>query len=298
VNKILVVGSDGFLGSHFTAFLNSQDIPYRATSRSNTNSEQRLKLELSEWEKFDTPADVAFAVIFAGISGFKKCHQNLESKTINTDFIPELSSKLISQGIKVIYISSSAVFPSVSTCAETDIPDPDSDYGRNKLLAETKISAFAEKNQSLGKLAIIRPTKILCTCSELLKKWKKAIEQGRKIDVPTDLLLSPISTKYVFEVVMAVINSDKSGIFHLSGKDSIPLSTLALHFLTRPNLNLELVNLIKSEELEEAIFYKHTTGKLHMPRTTEILKFAPQTTESLFLDLIESINLPHSDFRK
>jgi dTDP-4-dehydrorhamnose reductase len=288
MNKVLVLGANSFLGIHFIDFLAINRIETVGTTRRKSiepSSEIASFFDLHNIAEFVIPSDISHAVVFSGISGYQNCEEDQTSWKINTSLVPEIICKILANNIKVIFISSSAVFSSESTSSEFDIPHPDSIYGKQKFAAEIEILNFAETNKLRENLSIIRPTKIMCHCKPPFKEWIHGVNLGTCFNALTDLFVAPVSIEYFSNFVFKCIADNSWGLFHLSGADSISYFELAKRFLARKTNSSHLLEKISINELDKPIFYKHKTGKLLMPRATEVMQILPQEISDLLDDI-------------
>lgn len=103
--KILVIG-DGALSNAVMKQAEKSGHEVIQTSRKNP---QLFHFDLRNEQEFTNLPDADWAVIAAGISGYKECDQNPESRTINVARTIELCRALLDRGTKILFPSSTAV---------------------------------------------------------------------------------------------------------------------------------------------------------------------------------------------
>lgn len=289
--KILLIGGDSFLGSHFNQYLKANKICSESTSRRFIYKILRQKkyLNLKEWERYKIPTDVTHAVIFAGISGYEACAKDPSSEQINVLCTVSLLEKLLETGIRTTFISSSAVFSaSTEDADETTIVNPDSAYGEQKADAEKRAIQFAAA-RSDANFTIVRPSKIMHKNSKVFVDWNNCIEKNLPLSAYQDLFVSPISIRYFCQSLLKIIFSNQPGIYHLSGAESVSYFKLASLYVQTQNKEFE--NIVGVESSDN-LFYKHATGKLVMKNTFNLLQIKPQEIVNFLADISSSTFLP------
>ena len=283
--RILVIGSDSFLGSNFLKYLDNFKISYVATSRRvvHAQGESKRFLDLDSWQQFDFKDNFTHAVIFAGISGYENCANEPNSWNINVTCTVGLSEFLMSKGLRVAVISSSAVFSSTTDAADEYTPvNPDSEYGRQKAEME-KLSIALAGNQNHSALTIVRPTKVMCKNTKIFLNWQEHILQDKNLIVFEDLFIAPISLDYFCKSLTSIILSNKPGIYHLSGDQSVSYASLALKYASALRPEFKKIKYVKSDE---KVFYKHTSGKLTMKNTVNSFQIHPQSISDFLRDVL------------
>ena len=283
--RILIIGGDSFLGSNFSKLLEQKKISHIATSRRRYYKylKNRKFFTLEKWQKYNLANNFTHAVIFAGISGYEKCEKDPRSWDVNVRLTTGLVSTLMANSINVTVISSSAVFSSTTENAdEFTAMNPDSEYGRQKSEMEKLSTASAKTHEHAG-LTIVRPTKVMSGKSGIFTDWKKSVIKNQEIVVFDDLFISPISIQYFCNSLAFIILSNKPGIYHLSGEQSVSYASLALEYASKLKVGFNNFSNLKSGE---NIFYKHATGKLAMKSTVNSFQIHPQTISDFLTDTL------------
>ncbi len=258
MEKILVTGSNGYLGS---SFLNQYKDKYLFEKFSLLNQ----KLENIDFNNIDKILHCAALV-------HQKIEQSYEKyREINVDYPIKLAKLAKQNGIKqFVFISSIAVYgEDEERLAEDTICNPITPYGKSKLEAEEE---FLKLNDENFIVSIIRPPMIYGkdapgNIDSLIKLIKKipiiplgGIENKRSF----------ISIQNLCHMIDEVIVQQKSGIFLAS--DDEPLSTSKLIELIAKNLDKK-VYLIKIPFFESLLkvlkpaFHKRLYGSLEIDNT-------------------------------
>lgn len=214
----LIIGARGYLGRHLTQhFLNcgwvveetSSDIDYCRTANA-------IHFDLRA-PNYDAMLSVSprLAIVCAGVSGFDACEQRADAHLINVDNTIALIERLNSNGIRVFFLSSNAVYATGNYVAGLDTERlPETAYGKHKKLVEDYLA-------DTPGVAIIRSTKVFHDTHVLLQRWRMDLNQGGEISPFADVFLSPISVRYYVRALYALQAAGARGACNLSGEKNI-----------------------------------------------------------------------------
>ncbi|GKT37700.1 sugar nucleotide-binding protein [Aduncisulcus paluster] len=127
--KILVIGG-GALGTAIAQQAKELGHEVLQTSRKDR---KLISFNLKNEHEFTNLPKSDWAVIAAGISGYKECTENPESRLVNVDRTIKLCSFLLNRGTRILFPSSTAVFDGQTPFPEPDAPTcPSTEYGLQK----------------------------------------------------------------------------------------------------------------------------------------------------------------------
>jgi nucleoside-diphosphate-sugar epimerase len=156
VNKILVTGGTGFIGSHLTELLLSKGNSVSCLVRDRANLRWLSGLDidvktgdcLQQETLVEAVKEASLVVHAAGLTKARRAREYYEVNHIGTRNILEACARY-NPGIKKFVLMSSlaAAGPGVDAVPvkENDPPHPVSDYGRSKLLAEKEALSYKDK---------------------------------------------------------------------------------------------------------------------------------------------------------
>lgn len=189
MNRVLVTGASGFVGTHLLEALSERDIKTTALYFSNKPKQNTAPCDTSiNWVRCDlsredidghlTGVDVVFHL--AGYTGLGSSSDTIERlNNVNVVATERLASAVLRAGCRIIYVSS------VHACEETDEGNiiheengyPQSEYGRSKLRAENLLRALGSRGLNF---TILRPTQLFGEYHEgSIYELVKAIKQRR-----------------------------------------------------------------------------------------------------------------------
>jgi dTDP-4-dehydrorhamnose reductase len=234
--RILIIGGTGLLGialqqsvpsniqgiaTYFSKFLSSYWLPLPMLI---TNLADKKQMG-SVFEQ----ANPDIVIHTAAIANVDFVERNREqAKKINvygTEIVVELCRAFKS---KLIYISSNAVFDGRHPFySETDSVNPVNYYGRLKVEAENVIS------RSDIPWATIRPILMYgwpCTGGRdnPATWWIRSLKSGKPIKIVDNVFSKPLPVWSCAEVIWKVIRQQRTGIYHVAGKDHLSLYQFAL----------------------------------------------------------------------
>ena len=132
-SSLLLVGLDSMIGSALAREAQSLGIPFSGPSR-RAGAQWPLDLAAPP-ESWTLPENISTAILCAAETNIGSCEANpAATRDINTRAVIALADRLADQGATLAFISSSRVFPPwMENPAESTIPAPNTEYGRQKL---------------------------------------------------------------------------------------------------------------------------------------------------------------------
>lgn len=232
---ILVVGGNSMIGRSIVRLAGHMHVPCAATSR-KPGSEYFLDLAGSP-ASWNFPKEVRTAVFCASITDLASCEKNpRETYGVNVTATTTLMDRLASRGTKITFLSSNLVFgPNASAPSEHDVPNPATEYGRQKLTVENHLL------QEIPESQIIRLTKVVSPELPLFLRWIDAMKRNIRIAAFSDLFLSPLAVSVTASIVFELSRSRQRGIFHFSASDSMSYFDMAKWLTSRYNFDPTLV---------------------------------------------------------
>ncbi|TSC70639.1 MAG: dTDP-4-dehydrorhamnose reductase [Parcubacteria group bacterium Gr01-1014_46] len=205
LNKVLVTGSDGMVGSYV-------DFGIKTNRRSLDVTD--LKEVQAVCRKYKPSA----IVHLAAETDVDRCERDSEHaymvNAVGTYHMALVAKEL---GIKLVYVSTAGVFDGTkkTSYTEKDIPNPTNYYGRTKHLGELAIQGM------LKDYVIARVCWMFGGGPEKDQKFvAKIIKQldGKEIKVVTDQIGSPTFGKDLVAGIKKLLKEDSRGIHNLAGK--------------------------------------------------------------------------------
>jgi dTDP-4-dehydrorhamnose reductase len=265
----LVTGSTGLVGSHFVRYFNLKSSEQRLL----TPSEKELDITLPQavrtsFNKFQPQIVVHFAA-FTDVSVAEQERGNKQGFAwiTNVEGTKNIVDACIANKSYLIHISTDVVFsgrkenpgPYEETVAiETD-PDNLSWYGWTKAQAELIVS------KDLPSAAIIR------IANPVRSRFKNKLDYVRKIiylydkkklyPMFTDQYLTLTFINEVSEVVTRLINSPKSGVYHVSSRDVFTPFELASYLLEKVR---GVKNVVHKSSIED--YFRQTKNSARYPQ--------------------------------
>ncbi|MVN20998.1 NAD-dependent epimerase/dehydratase family protein [Mucilaginibacter arboris] len=260
MNKVLVTGVSGFVGSNLSTYFNTQE-------------NKIVPLHLRKGVKENSLDDIYMIIHLAGKAhDLKKTSNPEEYYQVNFELTKKLyNAFLTSKAKKFIFVSSvkAAADMAVQVLTEDVVPNPKTDYGKSKLMAEQYI-----QNQPLpeGKsYYILRPCMIHGPGN---KGNLNLLYQVVKKGIPYPLAgfqnkRSFLSVENLCFIIKELISRDdiESGIYQVADDEALStnkvVSILAASLNRKPHLWNIPTNLIA--------FFAKIGDVLHLPLTTERL---------------------------
>jgi dTDP-4-dehydrorhamnose reductase len=236
VERVLITGGTGLLGvaiqraapkntQGFSIYFPERYLPSPLPfSVLAADVSDRMEMEsVFEWAK----PDVVIHAAAVGSVDFAE-RNNDKTKTVNvggTEIVVELCQIYKS---RLVYISSNAVFDGRTPFySETSPVNPINYYGKLKVDAEKVV------RESSIIWAIVRPILMYGWPYQGERDnpvvwWVRSLENGRPIKVVDNVFSKPLAAWSCADVIWAIIRQNRTGIYHVAGRDHISLYQFAL----------------------------------------------------------------------
>lgn len=208
--KVVVTGAKGQLGMDLMSILQNQDkyevYGFGKQDLDITNAEQVRKT----MEQIN-PDIIIHAAAYTNVDLAEKEPQlAFQINGLGTQNIAMAASN---QKSKLIYISTDYVFSGNTLCpyTELDTPDPIGVYGKTKLAGEEFVRAHHDR------FFIIRTSWIYGKYgNNFVKSMLRLAHEKKKISVVNDQVGCPTYTLDLINSILAIMETDKYGIYHIS----------------------------------------------------------------------------------
>jgi dTDP-4-dehydrorhamnose reductase len=211
--RILVIGGNGFLGSHFLKYFatySDAGVDIFSMSEKFESNNELIDIDFKDFQ----------AVIYcSGIVDIEKCETNpAEAFWVNSKLPSLIARELVKTKTKFVYISTDAVFDGTTKFAtENDVTNPLSIYGASKLQGEMEVLSVSERNLVCRVNFVGRSPKNNSLLDYFLEKLtSKQFAPGYQ-----NVFFTPLYVDDVVHGVIRMIEMNGNGIFHLVGDNRI-----------------------------------------------------------------------------
>jgi dTDP-4-dehydrorhamnose reductase len=217
----LVIGSEGFIGSRISRRL--AELDWHVTR--STKEQLDLRCPSFAWLHALPKIDYVFCCAQSG--DIDECKRNEPAtRAVNVDGMISVLEALRDTMQVPVYLSTNMVFAGErADYDESDVPDPTTSYGRQKLEVEEYI------RKSFSRFLIARLTKVYSVDVNdhtLFTSWLDSWAQGQPVRAATDLTISPVYVGDVTSALLALIESDHLGLHHIVGPESASVYDFAV----------------------------------------------------------------------
>jgi len=287
----LVVGGDGLIGASLLRRLRSMGLKAYGTTRRHADvGTDSVRLDLdsgSEISQWHSPITGGVAFLCAGITSIAACEADPEATSrVNVLHTLTLAQKLIESGIRLVLLSSNAVFDGASP-EQDELSDcrPATEYGRQKCATEQGLLKIAGKKNPV---AIVRLSKVFTSSAGMAAEFMRHFSAGEICAAFDDLKVSPVSMPYVLDGLIAVARSGQSGVFHLSGSKEMTYAEFAGGLAAAMGADASLVRPMASATTDAKVLFRPEHPSLGMKRMRQLLGIAPEAPADMFQRIIRS----------
>ena len=287
MKKILITGSTGQLGNSLgKVFKSRYDLVSTSRIKPNKNTNYFLDITNSLLVK-DMVSAISPDIIInlAALTNVDLCESN-----------PDLAHAINFQGVKnlvnvfkgpIIHLSTDYVFDGkLGQYKENNITNPINVYGLTKYKAE---KILLEKS----KVNLVIRTNVLYDYQSKAKSsflnWVvDSLKRGEKIKVVDDQFNNPTWTDSISVVIDRAIKADLNGLIHWGDFDWISRYDFANKIADKFNLQSNLIEPIKTEELNQ-VAPRPLNGGLDTTLAQDLLSLEPPQIDDCLNQIIENL---------
>ena len=217
----------------------------------------------------------------AGTAQVEACEADRQSCwALNVDAVAALAGACHRGGARLVLPSTDFVFDGRSgPYAETDRPAPVNAYGRSKLAAENAL-----RTSPLTQWAVARTTMVFGTPAgpeprmDFVRWVVRELDARRPIRVPADQTRTPTWDDDLAVGLLKLVRFERQGVFHISGRESLPVLDLAHRIAGAFDLDAGLVSPATTAEIHPGAPRPLLAGLLILRAETE-LGYRPHTLD-------------------
>jgi dTDP-4-dehydrorhamnose reductase len=286
--NILVIGGESQMGRALVSRLKQAGQHVHATYFHNDQiPADRSFLDLSgDITRWQIPEPIDAAILCAGITSLDQCRtQPDSSRVVNVENTLHLAKRIAQTGAAIFFPSSNLVFNGRVPFQKATAPiNPCCEYGRQKAETEQGLTVLTEK------VWIVRFTKIIGPDMALLRHWATDLQQGKIVHPFANKVLSPISLDFAIDVIIAIIQRERYGIWQVSANEDVTYEQIAQYLAHKMGVSQKLIKPVSVDQSE--LFLE--TNPEHTTLDTTRLKVELGITPPYVWDMIDKDFLRNS----
>lgn len=287
-NRILVSGANGLLGQAVVRRLStSSNYTVLATAR-----DDHLRFDAScDYAAMDitTPDEVAsvieqfdpsVVVNCAAVSDIAECDQDRNRAwAVNARGPKTLAKYCRNARAKLVHLSSDFIFNGKRGPYDEDArPDPVNYYGRTKLAGENAVRTAGYPNWAIVRTVLLYGTGQNLTRTNIVRWMIDRLSAGKPVHAVDDQWRTPTFVPDLAEGIERLIDADKTGIFHMSGRELVTIYELAQTVADVFDFDLSLIHPVPTDYFEEDVERPPKTGFIILKAETE-LEYDPHSLD-------------------
>ena len=292
--KILVTGSNGLLGQKIIKQLRDHEIDFLATSKGENRNpdcpEQFFcSLDITHEHEIETVFNAfkpTHIIHTAAITNVDYCELNPDECVLaNTTAVSYLFK--VSRAINAHFqlLSTDFVFDGTQgNYVETDPVGPLSVYAESKVNAEKILTDSVYQNWSIVRTIIVYGKAHNLSRSNIVLWAKDALVKGDPLSIVDDQFRAPTWADDLAWGCIAICRLNKTGIFHLSGPETMSIYTLVCRIAAHFNLSTQHIKPSKSSDIKQPAKRPPKTG-FNLTKAEKELRYNPKKLEET-LDLL------------
>lgn len=287
MKKVVVIGANGFTGRRIVQHLAKQGYLVYAFSlnpdRWITKGYHFVQVDLQDYIRINellTEIRPKVVVNTAALSTPDYCQlYKEEAFAINVAAVENLANCCNQLKCRLIHLSTDFVFDGQkqSLYTEDDIPNPVNYYGKSKWLGE-KVVVSACKNYAIARVVVVYGKPYPGQHGNIFQLVKNRLENSEIIRVVADQWRTPTWVQDVVEGVELLIDSSKTGIYHIAGGEILSIAEIAFRVANYFKLDSSLILPVTTLEMQE-MTPRLRFGGLSIEKACSDLGYKPHTLE-------------------
>lgn len=292
--RVLITGSNGLLGQKLVKYCVENEIDFLATSfgsnrNSNCSEDYYQSLDITDSKNVSAvlsgfePTHIINTAALTNVDkcddDIEKCHEInvlgveylLEYAKIKKCHLQQISTDFIFDGKKGGY-------------TEEDDPNPLSEYGKSKLLAEQKIVSSGYSNYSIVRTSVVYGVGEKLSKSNIVLWAVSELKKSNPIKIVDDQFRAPTFANDLAEGCMKILELNKTGVFNLTGPKVLSMYEFVVaigEYLKAPN---HLITPITTEILNQKAPRPKNSG-LDLTKSKLALNYSPSDIKSALFSM-------------
>ena len=244
--KLLITGASGLLGlSLALAARREHEVIGVHRGRLDSVPFELYRADLTLQGQVDSMLDATrpdWLVHCAALTNLDVCEHNPEqARVLNTEVPAELADACARRGIRLVHISTDAVFDGVKTdpYTEDDTPNPLGVYSQTKLESERAVQA-ANPQALVARVNFFGWS--LTGRHSLAEFFVNHLREGKPVSGFTDVIFCPIFVFHTAGLLLAMLENGLCGLYHVVGGQAISKYQFGIQIAHRFGLPADLIS--------------------------------------------------------
>ena len=289
-DRVLVTGANGLLGQALVDRLaDASDLDVVATARDNA---PRFAPSTCDYRPMDVTAPDAVEAVFedvdpdvvvncAAVSDVTACDEDRNRAwAVNARAVKRLAKHCADRRARLVQVSTDFVFNGKrGPYDESARPDPVNYYGRTKLAGENALREVDLSDWAIVRTVLLYGVGRNLSRSNVVRWMIDRLSAGETIHVVTDQWRTPTYAPDLADGIARVVERDKTGIYHISGREMVTIHELAETVADVFGFDDALIDPVESDYFEDAVQRPPKTGFIILKAETE-LGYDPHSLET------------------
>lgn len=250
MEKLIIVGADGFLGQKLTSMMKNR---FKIIETTKEGIDGSIRLDITDSKEVENVIEAenpSLLINCASMTNVDACElEPALAMKINGEGPTNLAEVAAKVNAKMIQVSTDYVFSgSLGNYSEDDLPDPINIYGKSKLQGEEQVKEKCPE-YIIARVSVLygynNPNDKTTFVKWLIEKLKKK----ESVKIVNDQINNPTFIDDIGNALMELIEGKSIGIYNICGKEAISRYDFAMNISKVFNLDPSYIGKINSSEL-------------------------------------------------
>jgi dTDP-4-dehydrorhamnose reductase len=244
--RLLIIGASGLLGINLAMeAMRSHEIVGLDRGKLKSAPFPLMQANLFEPHAFVPALKAArpdWVINCAALANLEECEKHPDqAKVLNTDLPGQLAAACAQRNIKLVHLSTDAVFDGTRTDAytEEDEPSPPGVYSQTKLDGERAVQG-ANPDAILARVNFFGWS--LGGRRSLGEFFFNNLREGKNVNGFKDVIFCPLWVTHLSQILIAMLEKDLHGLYHVVGPQPISKYQFGLEVARRFGLREDLIS--------------------------------------------------------
>lgn len=295
MEKILIIGANGFTGRHLLNDLAAHSNTYQVTGCSLSpdilpgHNYHFIRADIRDAKAVqalfeEVQPDIVINTSALSVPDYCETHRE-EAYTTNVAAVELVARACRQHGSRFIHLSTDFVFDGNTQrlYTEMDEPKPGNYYGVTKLESEQRIAEYCN-NYAIARVVVVYGKALPGQHGNIFQLTANKLRAGEVIRVVSDQWRTPTFVGDISQGVELLMHHPHNGVYHICGSECVSIADIAYRVAESLGLDASLIHPVTTEKMGETTRRPPFSG-LSIEKAQKELNYQPHTIEEGIIEM-------------